>query len=165
MQYNSASPLMLEDVYSIWYEPWWQQVPVIKILVAVIIALLMLSIYLVYAHFLKLSYWYSAQKKIAVLIDKNKHNKLSITAVYIQLISVLKYYIEMRYNITVQNLTDTELLYYLKKIDTIDNIELLTPIIMHAEGIKFGCRSLEKNKIHEDLQHAHNFIVRSKPKK
>lgn len=156
----------LEEIYGIWFVPWWQQIPLFKMLVVLFIIAITIFIFVMWVRFLRYQYWYVARKKIKFLIEQHKHQKIRTADLYRELLHILKQFIEIRYELAVLSLTDYELLYFLKKVDKINHIDLLTGLIVHAETIKFcHYQQFNNHEIEEDLNYALLFIEQSKPKK
>jgi len=156
----------LDEVYGIWFVPWWQQVPIYKLLVVIFVITITFILFVMWVRFLRYQYWYTARKKIKFLIDQHKHQKIRASELYRELLHELKQFIEIRYELAATSLTDYELLYLLKNRDTINHADLLTAVIVHAETIKFGTYNpINNQEIQEDLNHALRFIEQSKPKK
>lgn len=154
---------MLDELYDIWYVPLWDRIGMLHIalgisLIAIIILLFVLRIWLI-----NRAYWFEARKKIKILIEK-QHAVMRPRDLYAQIMLILKKYIEARFDIPATRLTEYELLFSLKKINTDRTQELLSPLIMHAENIKFGGFAGDSQVIHADLANLLLFIELSKPK-
>ena len=163
------------DIYDFWFEPFWQ-----TRWFKITMLLLAILIFVVLAYFLwrkffgpkKIESWEKALKELKVLKkdflvgDAESFGRKKNKQFYFELISCLKNYLNLRYNIKDFGKTDAEMVVILNELHVpayvSENVEL---IFVGAMTIKFANQQVAKKQMEDDWARAVRLIQDSIPKK
>ncbi len=129
----------LYDLYDVWYQPWWQSTSVRVVVLVVVIAVLSCLVWL------SRRWMHRAQpvpydQKILMQCQQLKQNStmLEMPLLYAQLTTLLKEYLEKRYNVYLASLTDQELLAHVGELGMQEpQIALIRQLLVYSVPVKF----------------------------
>ena len=163
---------LLDDVYDIWYTPWWQMPLGYGTIIIVSSIIIILSAYRVknwYNRFL-LQPERQAIKQLSCLYKEISEKNKNAQVVYPVVTTVLKKYIAKRYQLTTQGATDSECIMILENISEQVNkntyvdkeiIELFSQLMNNAQKVKFGYYEISSKQVQDDITNALLFVERT----
>lgn len=150
--------------YDMWYVPFWQTKSFYLIMFFFTLLILCPIVLFIYKKFKKVQSKESLESILIELknLEKNLPNKSS-KEFYFILISFVKKYIFICYNIDIASKTDYELIEFLKNMKNplVFNEEIKN-IISRATSARFASRELAELQMKQDLKNMINLIESSK---
>lgn len=138
--------------YGIWYEPFWQsRIFYILALIFIFSVTLLFSI-LIIKKIKKLRIKkMSPSEKFDYEINLLKNNQNDPRGFYIKLILIFKEYLSGSFNCDLYNLTDYEVLDFLKNLNYSTDLINIDSIMSRAQLVKFAKSEIDKNQMIRDL--------------
>lgn len=159
----------LFELYDLWYTPFWKQTWFIVVMVCgAFICVLGIGWFLYYylqrRRQVKKTYWQQAIQSIDDLSPHEFMRNMRSDLFYVKITSVLKMYLQRRYNMSLIGKTDQELLHALSVSDQLQNERTcLEDIISGAVFIKFAHQQSALDKMQQDKDLVLNFIKKTMP--
>lgn len=169
MNMNTLDEKGLYDIYSAWHIPFWQTnwfYWTIAGLIGIVITLIVVAFIRAYLRRKKppLTYWEKALQEIARLQQKKYTTKEEGKQCYFVLTSVLKIYLNKRFQFPTAGKTDDEVVCYIEKKSLDENIKLdLNDILKGCLLIKFANQQAMEKQIHEHITIAFKLIKATLP--
>jgi hypothetical protein len=157
------SELILNEIYDIWYTPWWQiSYGYGIILVLGLVGLIFCGVCVYWFKKRSLTPQQKAIKELRALTLRAITDHKSIQQIYAEMTASLKKYIAARYRSSLHGSTDYECIILLKKLLGQDS--LIVPIenlMRTAQEVKFARTMVLVKQIKEDIAGAMLFIERT----
>lgn len=160
----SNSKIVLDEVYTIWYTPWWKtNTGIFLIILGVLLSITLLSLLVYYLLNYKNRHWKKPVKDINKLMLQAQNNKINTKEAYFNLIKILKKFIQNNFKLNTWDLTDLELAKLVNNL-SIDkkNKDLLIPVFNNAVKAKFASASIAQDLVMQDLNNVILFIKNTK---
>lgn len=155
------------DIYDFYYVPFWNNNIFISFIALLLITL---SLFLLY-KFIKrkkqvpVTYWQTALIALESIDPRACSSKKEFKKFYFELSYTLKKFLEKRFNIKLENKTESEIEIYFKECGYIENAELehFVNILQGAVFIKFANKDALPVKALEDWSLAKNIVKKTIP--
>jgi hypothetical protein len=159
----------LYDIYPTWHVPFWQTTWFfwLMMLIGSIILAALITGFIMWKRKYKKpkTAWEQALSALNLLGQRAMHPRES-KEFYTQLTSILKRYLQERYEIPVMGKTDQELIASLESLDVLkDAPVLLQEVIEGSTIIKFANVQSGQERMHQDLDRCRVFITTTIPSK
>ncbi len=162
----NAQELVLDDVYDVWFTPFWQTPVGYGILIVLVFALLAL----LYVIFKLLGARRGSTKEqslrsLRALAEKYKKGSIETKKVYQELTGTIKLYTQWRYDLP-RGMTDYELTALLANVDCEKKRQDdVRRIVTDAQMIKFGRVEALKSQVQHDIAAVVTFIEQTAHRK
>lgn len=154
----------LYDIYDLIYTPWWQRTSfkVALALVCLSAVIILVAWYIAHKKRRELSPW---EKAIAALQALELGGaKQRGRAVYASLTGILKNYLEQRYQVSLADKTDEEMVRFLAESSLPTEIrEKAQALFAQAVTRKFGTEEVGGERMVQDIQQARVVVEQTKP--
>lgn len=138
--------------YGIWYEPFWKTRNFYILASILIFLLLLLFSILIIKKIKKLKIKkMSPSEKFDYEINLLSSCLNDPKIFYIKLILIFKDYLSGSFNCDLHNLTDYEMIDYLRSLNLSPQVTNIDSIINHAQIVKFAKSTIDKNQMVQDL--------------
>ena len=147
--------LQFVDIYSVWYQPWWQSKAWYAFCGLTACFLIGFVLFYGYRRGLfskKLSYDQQALKNLHDLLTTSYDRPDAIYAAYFQLTMILKKYFAIRYNLNLVDKTDFEIVPLLQGNISLSLQAELDEFLHRAFVIKFAHEQISESMLHDDIK-------------
>lgn len=153
------------DVYDTWYQPWWHSKIVYISVTLVLLGLFAVIAYLTWKRFIvnkPLPY-----DEVTILqLQKLKSNSYETEAEfqdgYFALTMILKNYLSKRYNVSLLNKTDNEIVEHIKSLVPVDIFATLQEFFERSFHIKFAQAKASEKMLCDDISFALTVVKQTK---
>ena len=152
------------DIYNYYYQPIWSTV-YFKIFIGILLLFLILIIvfFILKRGQSALSPWQWAFSRIEKLNPESCENKKDYKLFYFELTSIVKQYLNRRFDWDTNTKTDDELLRYLQKLGfNKELLESLKKMLGGAVFVKFANEQVLKAQAKTDLEVAKTIVLKTK---
>jgi len=153
------------DIYDIWDESLWTQTWFILILAIILTIIVSIVLYFIYTIYFnkpaKIDSLAIIQKRLAVLGNISIKNEQDGKRIYFELTELLKQYIAYQYHISVQGLTDKEIVDWACLVMPEDQVNKVKQLLLGVTSIKFEHQIVTLERLKKDVQLMQEFIDKS----
>lgn len=150
----NAQTMQLVDIYDVWYQPWWHSLWIYVALGIIVCSVLFFVLYYMYrAGFFRknLSYDQQALKDLSVLSAQVYLSDEKIRAAYFQITMILKKYLGQRYQISLHDKSDIEIISLLHEQIHGSLQPLLAEFLQRSFQIKFAKDGVSEQMLRDDI--------------
>ncbi|MBM17923.1 MAG: hypothetical protein CL947_02560 [Epsilonproteobacteria bacterium] len=161
---NNSNVSQLFDVYDVWYKPWWHSKYFYGSVAILLLTVAVLFLYIFWQKYLRahsLSFEQAALLSFQKLHEQSYDSEEAIRDAYFKVTMIMKIYLSKRYNISLLNKTDQELIAYIKKFVPVDVFATLQEMFERAYQIKFAQAAVSEKMLYDDIDYMQRVIYQT----